>query len=139
VAVGILNEAVPTGVTHYKLLEPSDTLASEMLGTLALVTDSERLVHVHECGTTSADTVRFRFPRSLPEGFYEPLIKGDSGNPSFVLVRGEPVLLETHQMGGAGSGPFYGSAQIQDGIRAAIAQLATEFGGAEYSIETLRP
>ncbi len=32
VAVGILNEAVPTGVTHYKLLEPSDTLASEMLG-----------------------------------------------------------------------------------------------------------
>lgn len=139
VAVGILNEAVPPGVTHYKLLEPSETLPADLLGTLALVTDTERLVHVHECGTISAEAVRFRFPSSLPKGFYEPLIKGDSGNPSFVLVRGEPVLLETHTLGGAGAGPFYGSAQIQDGIRAAIAALAVDFGGGEYSFTTVQP
>ena len=139
VAVGILNEAVPSGVAHYKLLEPSDTLHEELLGTLALVTDGERLVHVHECGEMSPITVVFRFPRSLPKGFYESLIAGDSGNPSFLLIRGELVLLETHHRGGAGAGPFYGSAQIQEGIRAAIAGLATEFGGGEYSFETIRP
>lgn len=139
VAVGILNEPVPSGVSHYKLLEPSETLHEELLGTLALVTDNERRVHVHECGQMSANTVAFRFPRSLPKGFFEPLITGDSGNPSFLLVRGEMVLLETHHRGGAGVGPFYGSAQIQEGIRTAIAQLAVEFGGGEFSFETIRP
>ena len=83
--------------------------------------------------------VRFRYPRSLPKGFYEALITGDSGNPSFVLVRGEPVLLETHYTGGAGAGPFYGSARIQEGIRAAIAELALSSGGGEYTFSTLRP
>ena len=83
--------------------------------------------------------MRFRYPRSLPKGFYEDLIKGDSGNPSFVLVRGEPVLLETHTSGGAGAGPFYGSAEVQAGISAAIAQLAVQFGGGDYSLGTVRP
>ena len=35
------------------------------------------------------------------------LIVGDSGNPSFLLVNGEPVLLETHTTGGFGAGPFF--------------------------------
>lgn len=139
VAVGILSEPVPPGIRHYKLLAPADDLAEKLSGTLALVTDSERKVHVHECGTMPPNQVRFRYPRSLPKGFYEDLIKGDSGNPSFVLVRGEPVLLETHTSGGAGAGPFYGSAEVQAGISAAIAQLAVQFGGGDYSLGTVRP
>ncbi|MFT4547929.1 MAG: hypothetical protein ACI8XO_001289 [Verrucomicrobiales bacterium] len=139
VAVGILNEAMPVGVKHYKLLEPSEKLHTDMLGTLALVTDGKRKVHVHECGSMPPEMISFRFPRSLPEGFYAPLVKGDSGNPSFVMVRGEPVLIETHFLGGAGVGPFYGSALIQAEIRAAIVELAVQFGGADYSFQTVRP
>lgn len=139
VAVGVLDEPVPSDVTHYKMLEPSENLHTDMLGTLALVTDGERKVHVHECGTMPPNLLRFRFPRSLPKGFYEPLITGDSGNPSFVLVRGEPVLIETHYTGGAGAGPFFGSAGIQAEITTAIAQLAVEHGGGQYSIKTVRP
>ena len=134
VAVGILNEAVPSGVTHYKLPEPSETLNSDLFGALALVTDGERKVHVHECSKFPPTSVRFRFPRSLPKGFFEQLIKGDSGNPSFLVVRGEMVLIETHYFGGAGSGPFYGNAQIQEEIKIAISQLDAQFGGGEYSI-----
>jgi len=138
VTVGILNQAVPSGVRHYKLLEPAPDLPEKLLGTLALVTDSERKVHVHEANV-QPQTVRFRFPRSLPKGFFEPLVKGDSGNPSFLFINGEPVLFETHMLGGAGTGPFYGSAEIQAGIRGAMERLAEEHGGAEYTFETVRP
>jgi hypothetical protein len=103
------------------------------------VTNSPREVLVHECKTILPEMVGFRYPRSLPDGFSKPLVKGDSGNPSFLLVRGEPVLLETHTSGGPGTGPFYGSANIQAAIAAAISQLALQFDGGEYSIGTIRP
>ena len=139
IAVGVLSEPVPPSIRHYKLLEPADDLRQNLPGTLALVTDGERLVHVHEVSICRLDFVRFRFPSALPKGFSEALTKGDSGNPSFVIVRGEPVLLETHTVGGAGAGPFYGSAAVQAAITAAIADLAVQNGGGEYAISTVRP
>ena len=51
------------------------------------------------------------------------LIVGDSGNPSFLIVNGQLVLLETHTTGGPGAGPFYGDPNIQAAIRAAIAEM----------------
>ena len=137
ITVGILNEPVPSGVKHYKLLEPAPDLHEKLLGALALLTDSERLVHVHEM-QVHPKAVHFRYPRSLPKGFYEELAKGDSGNPSFLFINGEPVLVETHMLGGAGIGPFYGNAEIQAGIKQAMAQLAVNHGGAEYMFETIR-
>ncbi len=138
-AVVILNEPVPKGIKNYKLLEPSETLGKGLAGALVLVTDAERKVHVHEVNRVYSDMLMFRKAGDLPKGFYEPLISGDSGNPSFVLVRGEPVLVEIHHYGGAGAGPFYGSARIQAGIKDAIAKLADKFGGGEYSFKTVKP
>ena len=139
VGVGILDEAVPPGIKIYKLLEPSESFATDLVGALALITDNERLVHVHEISAIRGTYVSFQQARTLPEGFFEDLVRGDSGNPSFLMVRGEPVLLETHHFGGAGSGPFLGDAQIQEGIALAIADLAPTAGGGEYAISTVVP
>ena len=137
VGVGILNEPVPAGVKIYKLPTPAEDLHTQLNGALAIVTDGKRKVHVHECRAMRPDRVVFRKSASIPDGFFSALVKGDSGNPSFVLSRGEPVLIETHHTGGAGSGPFYGNPQIQAEIRNAIAELAVQFGGGELSFGTV--
>ena len=43
--------------------------------------------------------------RERRAAFYEPLVTGDSGNPCFMIVGREPVLLYTVLSGGPGSGP----------------------------------
>ncbi|MDC0305750.1 hypothetical protein OAL16_01015 [Akkermansiaceae bacterium] len=72
-------------------------------------------------GSTS---IAFRHPKVAKHGWGKNLVKGDSGNPSFFISKGELVLIETHTSGGAGSGPFYGSPLIQEKLSAAITTLA---------------
>ena len=69
----------------------------------------------------------------------EDLIAGDSGNPSFLWIRGEPVLLETHTTGGSGAGPFYGSPINHAAINNAIASLAELYDGPLYEFRTVEP
>ena len=127
-AVGLLNQPVPAGFKIYPLLTPEPNLGERLKGEFVLVTDQKKRVFVHEVRGVSKiangySSIFFKYDASKKIGYGKILISGDSGNPSFVMVNGEPVLIETHHTGGAGAGPFYGDADLQVKLRAAIQSL----------------
>ena len=122
-AVGLLNEPVPAGYKVYPLLAPSEGLAERLKGEFVLVTDQKKRVFVHEVGGVTGDRIFLRYDAKKQLGYGKMLIKGDSGNPSFIMVNGEPALIETHHTGGAGAGPFYGSAVLIEKLKVQITAL----------------
>jgi hypothetical protein len=122
-AVGLLNEPVPTGYRVYPLLAPSEGLAERLIGEFVLVTDQKKRLFVHEVGRVSAGRISFKYDAEKKIGYGKILVSGDSGNPSFIMVNGEPALIETHHTAGAGAGPFYGSATLIEKLKAQIAAM----------------
>ncbi len=127
-AVGLLNQPVPSGYKVYPLLAPEPTLGEKIKGEFVLVTDQKKRVFVHEVRGVSKQANNYsmiflKYDASKKTGYGKMLISGDSGNPSFVMVNGEPVLIETHHTGGAGAGPFYGDADLQAKLRSAIKSI----------------
>ncbi|MDG1671900.1 MAG: hypothetical protein P8H96_13615, partial [Akkermansiaceae bacterium] len=62
--------------------------------------------------TVNRFMIAFEYDVADTHGWGKKLIKGDSGNPSFLIDGQELVLVETHTSGGPGAGPFYGSAIV---------------------------
>jgi hypothetical protein len=124
VAVGRLDSPLPDRVRPYRLLPPSDAYGV-LAGCLAVVTDQQRKAYLHEIAVIQGHALSFRYPAPsrIPPHLTKPLIKGDSGNPSFLLVGGELVLIETHTGGGPGSGPFLSAPPVHAAIQAAITRL----------------
>jgi hypothetical protein len=124
VAVGRLDSPVPDSVRPYRLLPPSDGYGA-LAGSLAVVTDQQRKAFLHEVAVVHGHALSFRYPAPsrIPPQLTKSLIKGDSGNPSFLLVGGELVLIETHTGGGPGSGPFLSSPPVFAAIQAAVTRL----------------
>ncbi len=122
-AVGLLNAPVPAGYKVYPLLAPSEGLAERLKGEFVLVTDQKKRVFVHEVRGVFGDRIGFTYDAKKKLGYGKMLVTGDSGNPSFIMVNGEPVLIETHHTGGAGAGPFYGSAVLIEKLKAQISAL----------------
>jgi len=122
-AVGLLDEPVPAGYKVYPLLAPSESLAERLKGEFVLVTDQNRRLFVHEVGGISRDRIFLSYDAKKKIGYGKKLVVGDSGNPSFIMVNGEPVLIETHHTGGAGAGPFYGSAVLINKLKTQIKAL----------------
>ena len=131
-AVGLLNEPVPAGYKVYPLLAPYEGLAEKLKGEFVLVTDQTKRLFVHEVRGVYNDRISFTFDAKKQIGYGKILVSGDSGNPSFIMVNGEPTLIETHHTGGAGAGPFYGNAELIEKLKAQIRSL----GGT--SAESLR-
>ncbi len=128
-AVGLLNEPVPAGYKVYPLLAPS-VPESSLIGELVLVTDQNKRVFVHEIAgfgraRGGCRMVFLKYDQKKQIGYGKLLVSGDSGNPSFVMRHGEPVLIELHHTGGAGAGPYYGDAVLQ----AQLARAIREIGG----------
>ena len=139
IAVVLLHDDVPAGIKTYPVLAPSDSYAEQLPGALALVTDRERKVHVHAVRTVNGGSIAFTQATSLPEGFFEALTVGDSGNPAFLIVRGQPVLIETHTTGGAGAGPFYGDPTNVEEINTAMRRLSEAHDAPVYQLRTVSP
>ena len=53
-------------------------------------------------GISFNDNIPFTFDAKKQIGYGKILVSGDSGNPSFIMVNGEPTLIETHHTGGEG-------------------------------------
>ena len=123
VAVGLLDSDVPPDLKVYALPAPREDF-SLLKGTTAAVTGQNRRIFFHEIDRVGSTSIAFRHPKVTKHGWGKNLVKGDSGNPSFFISKGELVLIETHTSGGAGSGPFYGSPLIQEKLSAAITTLA---------------
>lgn len=123
VAVGLLDSDVPLDLKVYSLPRPRENF-SHLKGATAAVTDQNRRIFFHEIDRVSPTSIAFRHPKLGKHGWGKNLVKGDSGNPSFLISGEELVLIETHTSGGGGSGPFYGSPLIQKKLSAAISNLA---------------
>jgi len=123
IAVGVLDRSVP--LKYYKVPPADPGFAARLSGAHVLVTDGERRLHCHEIAMAQGWAIRFGYSEKIHKAYWEDLIVGDSSNPSFILLHGEPVLVETHTTGGAGAGPYYGDPEVA----AAINQRMTELGG----------
>jgi len=123
--VGVLDADVPVGISFYKILPGNwrdyltQTANLPMLHLdqqeKALVRDMRNVPvgNLKVSHKTPTDPVRLQYS--------EELIGGDSGNPAFVLVGAELVVVLTHYT--AINGPFYTE------IRAQVNQAMTQLGG----------
>ncbi len=122
VMVGLLDEPVPANYRPYPLpAAGSDT--SALVGRAVIVSDQNRNLFVHLIAGVGNGMIHFRHDTSERNGWSKNLIVGDSGNPSFVIVGNELVLVETHTTGGPGAGPYYGDATVQRSVREAVEKL----------------
>lgn len=123
VAVGLLDSDVPQDLKAYSLPVAQDDFSS-LKGMPVVVTDQNRRIFFHEVALVNPTSINFSHPKSSKHGWGKNLVKGDSGNPSFLISGGELVLIETHTFGGGGTGPFFGSLKIQEKLKAAITKLS---------------
>ncbi len=126
VAIGLLDRPLPKSIRAYPLPSPREDGGAALVGATALVTEQKRTLYFHQIRNTAPGWLHFRFDERIPESRRKNLIKGDSGHPSFLLSKGELLLLETHTGGGSGSGPFYGDAGLQEKMREVIRELDPE-------------
>lgn len=123
VCVGLLDSPVPAAYRSYALPTPSPKHAGLLIGRPVYLTDQNRRIFVHRIAALQGGSIIFRHPPELSAGYLKNLVAGDSGNPSFILHRGESILIETHTTGGPGAGPYYGDAVVQASIRQAVQTL----------------
>ena len=127
--VAMLDQPVPSTVTHYPLL-PVGHDYRVLNGAPLLITDKERKLHLFRINRVSRNGfeqigARPALGHEYGSGLAERLEKGDSGHPAFVLVNGRLVLASTLKGGGwASKGPFFGGSKVQAAIQRAITKLA---------------
>jgi hypothetical protein len=130
IQIGVLDSDVPAGITFAHVL-PS-TWANQLpalsyVRTLpALCLDQEEKALVTDLGGANnsagfASPVGINFAQRL--AFHENKVGGDSGNPAFLIINDQLVLLTVWTYGGAGSGTFV-TQQIS-----IINDMMTELGG----------
>ena len=108
ITIGILDSDVPAGISYVKILPQNWANYLPSLSSAytipALVTDQEEKGIVTDLYRLDNYTT-FRFPTDATRiSFYESIRSGDSGNPAFLIINGELVILTVWTYGGAGSG-----------------------------------
>jgi hypothetical protein len=108
IRIGVLDADV-TGCSFAKILPAdwADYLPYNGEGIPALVLDQEEKALVTDIAeiVSTNHWANFQVPTDATRlQFYEPIISGDSGNPAFLVIGGELVLLSVWTYGGAGSG-----------------------------------
>ncbi len=122
VMVGLLDEPVPSNYRPYPLLATGADV-SALVNRSVIVSDQNRNLFIHQIAGFGSGTIAFKHDKSESHGWSKNLIVGDSGNPSFLIVGRELVLIETHTTGGPGAGPFYGDPAVQQSVRQAVRKL----------------
>lgn len=125
IAVGVIDRDVP--VKFYKVLPPRGDYATLLGGALAIVSDQEARLFVHRIDAIRANVVAFGHSEEISRSHRTKFVAGDSSNPSFVLIRGEPVLIETHSLGGTGAGAFFSHPAIFSQINQVMQQLPGDY------------
>jgi len=132
VMIGLLDEPVLANYRPYAL-PAIGTESSALIGKPVIVSDQHRNLFVHVIAGFGNGMIALKHDSSIKHGWSKNLVTGDSGNPSFLIVGDELVLMETHTTGGPGAGPYYGDPAVQDSVRAAVEKLDPT-----YKIRTVR-
>ena len=101
--IGILDSDVPTNIISYAKVLP-DNYADYIKtgkGLPCIRFDQEEKALVGDVEEIASAKEPLSPIRSL---FYEKLIGGDSGNPMFIIINNQPVILTVWTMGGGGDG-----------------------------------
>mgnify|MGYP000994941326 CR=1 FL=1 len=132
ITVGVLDSDVPAGIAFAKVLpgDWEDYMPSpgptRRIPALTLDQEAKALVSdlVHVADSTEHPFATFARPLdpALVQ-WYEDKVGGDSGQPAFLIINGEPVLLTVWTFGGGGSGTSI--VRNKDAINA----LMTSLGG----------
>jgi hypothetical protein len=122
VIVGLLDEPVPSNYRPYPL-PAAGAEASALIGRPVIVSDQKRNLFVHLISGFGNGTIALKHDPAERYGWSKNLVGGDSGNPSFLIVGSELVLIETHTTGGPGAGPYYGDPAVQQSVRQAVQKL----------------
>lgn len=124
--IGLLNEEVPPTISYAKVLPDdwSSYLPSET-GLPTLCLDQEEKALVTDLRYLNANgRSYFQAPTdSTRLGFHENKISGDSGNPAFLIIDSQLVILTVWTFGGAGSGTSITA------LKSDINTMMTELGG----------
>ena len=132
IAVALLDSPLPPSVKTYRLLPPRTDYDRTLIGSPVIITEQGRRAFINKIRAFQGNNVSFTKNENVPANLYKPLVKGDSGHPSFLLVGGELVLIETHTGGGPGGGPFYSYPALFKALKKAVADLDPR-----YKIQTV--
>ncbi len=139
IGIGVLDADVPPSIAFYKVL-PRDWntyfLRSRGLPMLHLDQEEKALVRDMQQLTTRSANCWHTLPTDpLRRAFAEDVIGGDSGNPAFLLIGGEPILMLTHHT--TAYGPFYG--RYHDEVNMAMTQLGGGYQLTELDLSARTP
>lgn len=136
ISVGILNKAVPSSVKFYKILPPrwpngeGIDWSTYLDDARTLNTVRERECALYQVNYISGCQINFGIRNDvlpwyrLDRGFPDQFIGGDSSNPQFVFLRGEPVLVAILWFQGLpGSGPFISNPSNFDNVNSRMLEL----------------
>jgi hypothetical protein len=112
--VALLNEDVP--VTPYKLLPPSRDYGKVLPEAGVFVTSARAQLLVAKVNEVRQGHVTYVENEKVREDYRQKLRKEDSGNPSFVRLNGEPVLVSVNSLGGYGGGVFLSDPVVYGGL-----------------------
>lgn len=129
----VLDSDLPASITPAKLAPSNlgDYLSNVGDGHPALTLDKEEKALIHDLRylfTYGRHSIQYKYPVDpTRNSFTEEIIGGDSGNPSFLIVDGELVLLTVWTSGyGSESGTFVGA--FIDDINQLIVDVDTTAG-----------
>jgi hypothetical protein len=108
--IGLLDSDLPSSITPAKVLPSTVADYLPSLSTLysipCLGIDQEEKALITELYSLGGDYTRFHQPVNTTRlSYYENLVDLDSGNPCFVIIGGQAVLITTWTFGGGGTGP----------------------------------
>ncbi len=131
IRIAVLDSDLPETISHCKLSPPVGTLnayfSNLRAGHASLLLDKEEKALIADIRSIDTTRARFKYPTDTKRLEYsETVIGGDSGNPSFLIIDDELVLLSVHTYGDAGSGTFVG--QQLDAINQLIVDVDTIAG-----------
>lgn len=134
IQIGLLDADVPSTIAYYKVL-PRDWRthlpASNRLPMLHLDQEEKALVRdMNGLGATSNYSFHSTPLDPVRLSFSETLIGGDSGNPAFLVLDDEAILILTHHY--ANGGPFY--TYYWNEVNAAMAQLGGGYQLTEFDL-----
>ena len=130
ITVGVLDSDVPSSISFAKILPDNWDLYLKTfdINVPCLVLDQEEKALVSNVHSITPTYMNFVEPPN--KSFFEKIIGGDSGNPAFLIVDDEPILLTIWTFGGAGSGTSIA------GQKMAINRMMKELGG-EYQLSEI--
>ena len=143
IMIGLLNAEVTPNIHPAKIL-PSDyaKYLGDCKGLPVVTFNQKEKLLLTEASAMPTNAVPYRgFSSHAPHDEYrarfrEKIVVGDSGNPAFLLVANQPILICCLFSGGAGAGPTPHTLKLE--VQAAMDELCPGYKLEEFDFKSLK-